>query len=1103
MKKTVAFLALALLVVSELASPADEPPHLQFVQGLRDRRMPDYALKYLEILSQNPPADLKALLPLELAKTRVELAALESDPARRSALFDQARNEFDTFVKTNPGHPLATGANLEIARIIALRGKAQLSFARRQETPAAEEAESAKARELFVEAAQRLGEAAKLIEAQLQKLDNPKTNQEKAAKKTLTHALFQAEYELALNLLDQAQTLSDLLQRSEPIQQAYDRLKVLAARDLKNPICWQARAWAGRSLQAIDKAEEAKKEYAIILAENGPHAEAAHRLVRHFQMRLARDEKTTDKKTTPTAEVVRIGEDWLKRYSGHLNTPEGFAVRFELAQAYEKQAKAMAKGSTGAPTQATLDLYGKAEKLYESLEQSENDYTVKARQNLGQIVLLTGASASGGDIEGYTNFKDCFKRAQYEAAMIDDGWRKLYAEEDKVRKKNPKDLEKEIKALEKKAEDDRKLRYTRIIQALNKALALNDPKANPQSLGDAHSMLAYVYMATNEPHRAAIVGEHLARKFPKVAKAPTTAGYALQAYAQVLFKSEKDLEQAKTDNSKGEYAKVMEQAVAADRERLRHLAEYMEKTWPTDPATDLARYQIGSQLLREKKFPEGIAVLNRVSPGYSDLAQARSELAWASLEIAKGKDVKEADKKKLQDQALKALETIPDIPNSVDPYTAANYVRAKLFLMYLLSQDKKYEQIAKHVQGLAAKFPKLRITDDKVRQELDDSIKSMSMLGQYGQASAAINAGDFDKARKLTDQAVQDIEGDKGGDERSASLRRALVLINLRANVQVGDMKTAQKRLELLQKTADDTILNQLVSEMGEQIESLKKQGDKAREQLLKTQNNFAAFLDLIAAQAKKQKMTPETVWFLANSYSSLSQHKRAVELLDANKIPDPGEYKEKEPKLDVGDDKDEEKVAEFQKKKEAYDKKLLDHRKKKGLYMAAQVLYCKELRLGAGELQGEERDNAFKKAFNGIIAILNSPQGKNYPSAKRERVQILEDWEKYGGKEGAIVGWNELMQSIKPPFKDNQQEEQYYEFYYHLTYCYFKNALKMPDEKKKQEAIKKAAGFITKLETNKANLGSDQLKQKYIDLLRKEPLLMEAYKESGGKGLL
>jgi hypothetical protein len=170
---------------------------------------------------------------------------------------------------------------------------------------------------------------------------------------------------------------------------------------------------------------------------------------------------------------------------------------------------------------------------------------------------------------------------------------------------------------------------------------------------------------------------------------------------------------------------------------------------------------------------------------------------------------------------------------------------------------------------------------------------------------------------------------------------------------------------------------------------------------------------------------------------------------------------------------------------------------------MAAQVLYFKEMRLWAGELQGEEREAKFKAAFDGINTILNSPIGKNYPMAKRERVQILEDWEKYGGKEGAILGWDGLMKAIAQPFKDNQQEEQYYEYYYHLTYCFFKNAMKIPDEKKRQEAIKKAAGFITKLEEKKANLGSDPLKQRYVELLQKEPLLMEAYKASGGKLLL
>src|SRR5262249_24081078 len=125
--------------------PAEEPPHREFVQGLRDRHYTDLALQYLEQLGKNPNPDLAKWLPLELAKTRMELAREEADPGRRSELFAKARAEFENFIKANPTDPRVAEANLELARSVGLQGKAQLAQALRQESPENRQAENVKA----------------------------------------------------------------------------------------------------------------------------------------------------------------------------------------------------------------------------------------------------------------------------------------------------------------------------------------------------------------------------------------------------------------------------------------------------------------------------------------------------------------------------------------------------------------------------------------------------------------------------------------------------------------------------------------------------------------------------------------------------------------------------------------------------------------------------------------------------------------------------------------------------------------------------------------------------------------------------------------------
>src|SRR5439155_2785064 len=142
----------------------------------------------------------------------------------------------------------------------------------------------------------------------------------------------------------------------------------------------------------------------------------------------------------------------------------------------------------------------------------------------------------------------------------------------------------------------------------------------------------------------------LARSNPKSSRAAAAAGYALQAYAQVIADDER--------------AGLAEKETNSDRERLRQIAQYMEQTWPDDPTTDAARHQLASIYLREKNTAEAVAVLKRITATYPLLTHARYQLASASLELLKEKEkvkqLTDAEKRALQDQALAALKSIPE-----------------------------------------------------------------------------------------------------------------------------------------------------------------------------------------------------------------------------------------------------------------------------------------------------------------------------------------------------------------------------------------------------------------------------------------------------------
>src|SRR3954454_22431194 len=129
---------------------------MRFVNELRTQGYKDLALEYLQKLSKNPSPELARELPLEIAKTRLEAAGEEPDIQKRMGLYDQARVEFEKFLKENPTHARASEAKLDVAQIMVLQGRTQLSRALIQDTYDARVAEGLKARALLVEGGKRL-----------------------------------------------------------------------------------------------------------------------------------------------------------------------------------------------------------------------------------------------------------------------------------------------------------------------------------------------------------------------------------------------------------------------------------------------------------------------------------------------------------------------------------------------------------------------------------------------------------------------------------------------------------------------------------------------------------------------------------------------------------------------------------------------------------------------------------------------------------------------------------------------------------------------------------------------------------------------------------
>lgn len=1072
MKKIAVLPAFTFLLASVVAVSAEEPPHLDFVRGLRSRGMSDLALQYLERLKKSPPKDIAAVLPLEFAKTRLELAAAEPDAARKAALFSQARAEFEAFVKANATHPLAAEAHLEIARSIAMQGKAQLSKALRQENKNAKDVESAQALKLFTDAAAKFQDASKQIDAQLAKLESPSTDEERVAKRALTQAKLQAQYELGVNLMDQSAAAPDLVQRGDIIEKAIASLKKMSNLDPRNPLCWKARALIVKAYTDIDKPQEARKELRAVIEEEGAHADEARRLARFYRIALIPSDisnKNIEQATQAAA------EEWLRLYPGFTNSPEGTAVRWDLANALLKQGlkykKVGPKGQEKLP-QPAVDLLSRAQKLFKALEDSENEYTEKARTSKVQIMIAVaedrfGAAAKSGTGMDFTKLKDfeeAFLWAQYEAYQIQEDEKKR---DDFLKKLPPEPLQKqkdELEMMNKKLETGRKLHVENVISSLHRALEMVDEKVPAAEVIDARAMLAYAYLNAGDPYRAAVLGEHIARTEAGSNRAPAAAAYALQAYAQVLADDEK--------------AKSPEVEQAADRARVRSLAHYMEATWPTEAATDMARHQMATILLREGQSLQAIEVLRRITPAYGNLTHSKYQLALTLLELAKEKDderreprpkpaanapqLTEADKKKFQAEAAQALESIPEASEAADSDTLQVYLMAKCQYGQILYNAQKFDDLEKLALTLQKRVDSPRLEKSEFKGKIAAAVEALSLFAIFGRADDAFKKQDFKRVLELTKPVVENSIGGK-----NPSMARVLQGLALRANVQEGKTDEAKKILDQLQAAATDDlsggatgILVQLVAQLREQIEELKKQGEKSKVLLDKTVTSFGAFLDTLA---KQPNLNAQTTLFLAHSYDSLEKHAQAAEMLG----------KVAAPKSDV-------KPVEGQPDPQQ-------------LYRAVRVMYVKQLRLA------KQVDKA-KEALAEILGSEKEPGwGVKNLDAQKERIYLLQEQEMYFGPKGAREGWNSMMKELQKRIQDTAIRREYFECYANLVYCTFKMATKLDDPKKKQNAIERAAKLIINLENAQQDVGGEDSKKRFEKLLRDEPLLREKYLELGG----
>ena len=905
-------------------------PHLDLVRGLRKESMPDLALKYLDQLSgEKPDPGIEIMLPLEYARTWLDLAAIENEEGKRSALISQAKRKLEVFIAANPKHQLAPQANVELARLLSVQGKTLIRKARRLEDKNEQKTAMDNARPILKSASDKYLATVGLIDAQIKQLDSDTSPVGKKLLRELKEFRLTSQLDQGINLFSMGDTyIGDETKDVDERGKAYSSAKKIFERimyeDDKLPICWIARAWSAQSdMKAGDEGAGNKTMNELLLKKNVPAAAAGIRVGRYFTI-LNNFENSAKDPAKNFLDLEKNTTEWLRDYVPYRDTAEGQGARYYLALSKRfLGASAILRDKNNKITGITVAgkaRFEEAQRLLKDLSEGDNEFSERATRTRSQI-LVTIADADGhGDappLESLGTFERCYLMAQVQAARFNQfktGGGKSPPPEADVKKEEHR-------------------RFLSAIGYLEHGLTLaNASKDSVREIFSAKLFLVGCYFQLKMYPQAAVLSEFIARENPGMSKASTAGMVAVQAYnqSQIDLRRQKAKVQMPEDpDEQKKFEAIWDAKFKADVEHIRRAATFMVKQWKDEAAADESRHILGFLAIREKKWEEAWTHYSEIQTGYVALQAARLELAGVMFTIVYPTDeVKDAkrfnqiakDHIKLHEkQWTKTIALLEAVPMPAENCSLSDAIafldsRAQLARMYALEGSQaKAHKTAEAMLPAIGKFDVL--TDDNIaklkemypnlpvqkaslvftaQNLLLNSIRALA----YEQYEMGDHAGVAEKLNPLIEEIKKDFDKDTKADDNQAfqTLRKSqkhTVVLALQSSVQDGKIDRASELIDILEKSggsADESqnMLQSLVNSVrGKIVELEADKNDKgkiAEAKVLK--EGFAKLLEKIAG---REKLPIKMRLFLAQGLGSVDAFAKAAEQLEiVRKTPTP-----------------------------------------------------------------------------------------------------------------------------------------------------------------------------------------------------------------------
>ncbi len=565
----------------------------EFLDGLRERKLYDVALDYLETLREDPNLDpaFRETLDYQFGVTMIGHA--RSLPLEeRERRLDEARLKLEKFLADHPRHELADSASRNLADLKIERGEALLNESRRPgKTQAEKRWLTDRARKTFLEARKSLERIDDRLVKKKQQYNNIDTDDRRlvAQLHRLVSEMMRTRFSLAKTYYDLAQTYP----RGGKENTTYLR----EARAKFARYYWKYNRWLGgfsfrleqarcyKELGEYDRAREILRDLAL----PAPDEDEGFRRLRSTATKLALEIDLLPE-IKRYEEAWELFQDWEKgvHRPGRIDETDA-AIHYLGGEAALELARRFGEND---PQQARLRAtYRKrAEELLSLAARYPGEYKLKARLKLTDPLL----AAAGVEVETPKSYEEARDRA---GVAWDQCWQ-------------PELEAKQVERMRAEA-----------LECLRYALAHPPRQAELDELNTMRYRLAYLSWVLGEYYDAAALGEFLARAYLDRPEGPRGAKLALAAYTGMM----------------------QETSAGAEREfetrRIAELARFAAEHWPKEPLADDARCALIQLAVADGDPQEALRLLGLISADSPRRGQAEllaGQALWrACLEAAR------------------------------------------------------------------------------------------------------------------------------------------------------------------------------------------------------------------------------------------------------------------------------------------------------------------------------------------------------------------------------------------------------------------------------------------------------------------------------------